>query len=266
MKDHLLKLERSLERLFGAKQPTEPIEIRRAIVDALVADIQPVGGGRRTLPYTRVTVSVVASTAADKRVLTEALVGEEGAEGDLRRELNRRGATLPRGFEFAIRFARAPGRNWAPGARFHVGVSSAENEAEADAAPAPPPQPTSRAVVRIVVGSAGVQSAPIDTGRLTIGRQASVADTEGRIVRRNDLAFVGDDEASRSVSRAHGYIAWDAASKAHRIFDEGSVHGTQVAREGRLIRVPPGRDGLKLRPGDEVHVGRAVLKYEVRKR
>ncbi len=220
-----------------------------------------------TLPYTKVTVSVVASTAADKRILTEALVGEEGAEGDLRRELDRRGATLPRGFEFTVRFARAPGRNWTSGARFHVGVSSAESEAaEADAAPAPTSRQTSRAVVRIVVGNAGAQSAPIDTGRLTIGRQASVADTEGRIVRRNDLAFVGDDEASRSVSRAHGYIAWDAASKAHRIFDEGSVHGTQVARAGRLIRVPPGRDGLKLRPGDEIHVGRGVLRYEVRKR
>ena len=267
MKDHLLKLERSLERLFGGRPPTEPIEIRRAIVEALLADVRPVGGGRRTLPYTKVTVSVLAATATDKRVLTEALTGVDGAEGDLRRELDRRGAALPQGFAFAVRFARVPGRTWNPGARFHVSVSSSEGDAAGLEAPvAPKPEPMSRALIRIVVGHASVASATIEAGRLTIGRQASVADTEGRIVRRNDLAFVGDDEASRSVSRAHGYVAWDPASRAHRIFDEGSVHGTQVAREGRLIRVPPGRDGLKLRSGDEIHAGRAVLRYEPRKR
>ena len=36
-----------------------------------------------------------------------------------------------------------------------------------------------------------------------------------------------------------------------------------VSRGGRLIQVPPGRDGLKLAAGDEVHVGRAVVVVEI---
>ena len=143
-------------------------------------------------------------------MLTEALTGVDGAEGDLRRELDWRGAALPQGFAFAVRFARVPGRTWIPGARFHVSSSSEGDAAGLEAPLAPKPEPMSRALIRIVVGHASVASATIEAGRLTIGRQASVADTEGRIVRRNDLAFVGDDEASRLVSRAHGYVAWDS--------------------------------------------------------
>jgi hypothetical protein len=268
MKEHLLKLERSLERLFGSRPATEPLEIRRAVVDALLANVQPIGRGRRALPYTKVTVHVLAASAAEKRILTDALAGRDGAEGDLRRELDRRGATLPDGFEFVVRFARVPGRQWEPGARFHVSVSALDAAAPSTEEPATPPAPSHppKALLRIMSGQASVPTAAIDTGRLTIGRQAAVADTEGRIVRRNDVAFVGDDDASRSVSRAHGYVAWDAASQVHRVYDEASVHGTQVSRAGRLIRVPPGRDGLKLQAGDEIHVGRAVLRYELKKR
>jgi hypothetical protein len=47
------------------------------------------------------------------------------------------------------------------------------------------------------------------------------------------------------------------------VFDEQSSHGTVVSRAGRLIQVPPGREGLKLLGGDELHVGRAVLSVEV---
>jgi hypothetical protein len=36
-----------------------------------------------------------------------------------------------------------------------------------------------------------------------------------------------------------------------------------VTRGGRLIQVPPGRDGLKLVAGDQLHVGRAVLDVEI---
>ena len=266
MKTHLFKLERTLERLLGGQPAREPLEIRRAVVDALLADVQPIGRGRRTLPYSRVTVHVLATGTAEKRVLTEALVGPGGAEGDARRELERVGA-LPGGFSFTVRFARAPGRDWQPGSRFHVSVSSVAADAP-DPQPTPEPAggPPPRSVIRIVTGKATATSVALEGGRLTIGRQVAVTDTDGRVVRRNDVAFVGDDDASRSVSRAHGCIAWDAAAGAYRVFDEGSAHGTQIARAGRLIRVPGGRSGLKLQPGDEIHAGRAVLKFDLKPR
>ena len=45
--------------------------------------------------------------------------------------------------------------------------------------------------------------------------------------------------------------------------DVGEGYASPVVAGGRLIQVPPGRDGLKLLGGDELHVGRAVVVVEV---
>ena len=118
-------------------------------------------------------------------------------------------------------------------------------------------------MLRVTLGQAKPRTATCEGERVNIGRQAMVADANGRVVRRNDIAFVGDDEVSRSVSRAHAHVAWIPAAGTYRVFDEQSSHGTVVSRGGRLIQVPPGRDGLKLAAGDEVHVGRAVVVVEI---
>jgi hypothetical protein len=118
-------------------------------------------------------------------------------------------------------------------------------------------------VLRVTLGHAKPRTVTCEGERVNIGRQPVVADASGRVVRRNDIAFTGDDEVSRSVSRAHAHVAWVPTAGTYRVFDEQSSHGTVVSRAGRLIQVPPGRDGLKLAGGDEVHVGRAVVVVEI---
>jgi hypothetical protein len=115
----------------------------------------------------------------------------------------------------------------------------------------------------VTLGHAKPRTVTCEGERVNIGRQPTVADASGRVVRRNDIAFVGEDEVSRSVSRAHAYVAWVAAAGTYRVYDEQSSHGTVISRGGRLIQVPPGRDGLRLAAGDAVHVGRAVLSVEI---
>ena len=263
-RDRLVRLETTLERLFGGRPPREPLEVRRAVVESLANEVRPVGGGRRILPVGRVTVSVVATDAAEKRLFKEALLGPDGVEADLRRALDAAGAEFPRGFAVHVKFVKAAGEDWRSGSRFHVTTS----EAGAAAAPAEPDAaPVAAAVVatapalvlRVTTGQAKPKTVTSQGERVNIGRQPTVADAAGRIVRRNDIAFIGEDEVSRSVSRAHAYIGWIPAAGTYRVFDEQSSHGTMVTRGGRLIQVPPGRDGLKLVAGDQLHVGRAVL-------
>jgi hypothetical protein len=43
---------------------------------------------------------------------------------------------------------------------------------------------------------------------------------EGGIVRRNDLAFVGDSEVNRSVSREHIHIEYDKTTGEYRLFND----------------------------------------------
>jgi hypothetical protein len=267
-RDRLVRLEGTLERLFGGRPPREPLEVRRAVVESLVGEVRPVGGGRRVLPVGRVTVAVIATDATEKRLFKEALTGADGVEADLRRALDAAGAEWPRGFTLAVKFVKAAGEDWRSGARFHVTAGdpgapapAPEPDTASTAAPVPAVAPT--LVLRVTLGHARPRTVTCEGERVNIGRQPTVADASGRTVRRNDIAFTGDDEVSRSVSRAHAHVAWVPAAGTYRVFDEQSSHGTVVNRAGRLIQVPSGRDGLKLAAGDEVHVGRAVIVVEI---
>ncbi len=93
---------------------------------------------------------------------------------------------------------------------------------------------------------------------------AELTDAEERVVRRNDIVFEeGADAVNASVSRKHAHIREDAGE--YRICDDGSEFGTRVFRDGRVVEVPSGnRRGEKLRPGDEIYLGRACLRYEER--
>jgi hypothetical protein len=272
LRDRLVKLEGTLERLFGGRPPKEPLEVRRAVVEGLAGEVRPVGGGRRVLPVGKVTVSVVATDPAEKRLFKEALTGPTGVEADLRRALDAAGAEWPRGFTVTVKFVKAPGEDWRPGARFHVVAGEASSSAAGDesaggsaaaAAPSAAPATALTLTLRVTTGQAKPKTLTTTGDRVCIGRQPTVADASGRVVRRNDIAFVGEDDVSRSVSRAHANLQWVAASGAWRVYDEQSSHGTVVSRSGRLIQVPPGRDGLKLAAGDELHVGRAVVVVEI---
>jgi hypothetical protein len=269
-RDRLVQLEGTLERLFGGRPPREPLEVRRAVVESLTGEIRPVGGGRRVLPVGRVTVAIVATDATEKRLFKEALTGPAGVEADLRRALDAAGAEWPRGFSLTVKFVKAPGDDWRSGARFHVtaaepGAAALAPEPDTASVPAAPAVPAvaPTLVLRVTQGQAKPKHVTCEGERVNIGRQPTVADATGRIVRRNDIAFTGDDEVSRSVSRAHAHVAWVPAAGTYRVFDEQSSHGTAVVRSGRLIQVPSGRDGLKLVAGDEVHVGRAVVVVEI---
>ena len=267
-RDRLVRLEGTLERLFGGRPPREPLEVRRAVVESLVGEVRPVGGGRRVLPVGRVTVAVIATDATEKRLFKEALTGADGVEADLRRALDAAGAEWPRGFTLAVKFVKAAGEDWRSGARFHVtagdpGAAAPAPEPDTASAAAPVPAVAPTLVLRVTLGHAKPRTVTCEGERVNIGRQPIVADASGRTVRRNDIAFTGDDEVSRSVSRAHAHVAWVPAAGTYRVFDEQSSHGTVVSRSGRLIVVPSGRDGLKLAAGDEVHVGRAVIVVEI---
>ena len=71
----------------------------------------------------------------------------------------------------------------------------------------------------------------------------------------------GGDQAASTVSRKHAHILHTAGE--YRICDDESEFGTWIFRDGRQIAVPAGnRRGERLRPGDEIYLGRACLRFE----
>jgi FHA domain len=235
------------EHVFGAAQSDELLLVHRAILEEIETRVQTAGRGKRVFPYSLLTVTLV-SADADRRALYQAAFGAEARlETDVRQALEGAGCPLPRDFAVDVKTAESGGR------AFEIAYGFAK--------PAPP---ESIAVANLVVvkGKAESETYPISKPRTNIGRLAELTDAESRVVRRNDVVFLETgDEASGTVSRKHAHIQFAAGE--YRIADDGSEFGTRVFRDGRSIDVPAGnRRGEKLRSGDEIHLGRACLRFQ----
>jgi pSer/pThr/pTyr-binding forkhead associated (FHA) protein len=117
--------------------------------------------------------------------------------------------------------------------------------------------------LRLVVSRGSAQKRIFDLllPVIRIGRTRFPADSQGH-VRTNDIAFQDDgSEYSRSVGRGHAEIRFMPGTRTYRVFDQGSTNGTRVLRKGRLSEVA-GKDpaGFPIQPGDEVHVGSAIIR------
>ena len=98
--------------------------------------------------------------------------------------------------------------------------------------------------------------------RINLGRLDSVEGRGAHKLRRNHVAFLDrEDPVNATVSRAHAHIEYFAGD-GFRVFDDGSAHGTRIAREGRSIPVARGAvRGVRLRHGDEIELGLAKVTF-----
>ena len=231
------------ERAFGPANSDELLLVHRAILEEIESKVQTVARGKRIFPYPRLVITLV-SPDSGRRALYQAAFGDRLAR-EIREALEGAECELPRGWTIEVRTAEAGPRPFT----IEYGIDQ---------------PPASAAVARLLLvrGKARHDQYALEKSRINIGRMAELADAEQRIVRRNDIVFEdGADEANATVSRCHAHI-WREGND-YRIRDDGSEYGTRVFREGRSVGVPSGnRRGEKLRPGDEIYLGRACLRFE----
>jgi hypothetical protein len=234
------------ERMFGPGQSDDLILVHRAVIEEIAGKVQTMARGERVFPFTRATVTLV-SADAERRAVLEAAFAERLA-ADVREALEATGASIPRGFAVQVVTSEVGD------APFDIDYSVAK------AAPAAAAAAVGRVVV--VKGKAERTEYVLNKARVNIGRLAELTDADQRVTRRNDIVFEeGADEANGTVSRRHAHIRLEDGD--YRLCDDGSEFGTQVFRDGRPIPAPPGnRRGEKLRPGDEIYLGRACLRFE----
>lgn len=236
------------ERVLGPAESDEVLLVHRAILEAIETKVQTVARGQRVFPYARVTVTLV-SADADRRALYQTAFGEGGRlEADIRDALEGVDCEMPRGFGVEVKTAE-------------TGEKSFTIEYAVEAARSAVEEPRGAGRVVVVKGKTTQPEYPLEKARTNIGRIAELTDAEQRVVRRNDVVFEEGDEANATVSRRHAHIRLEAGE--YRICDDESEFGTRVFREGRAIEVPAGnRRGERLRPGDEIYLGRACLRFE----
>ena len=237
------------ERMFGPADSNELLLLHRAILAEVEGKVQIVARGRRVFPFASVVVTLV-SAEAERRTILQAAFGERlGA--DIREAMTGSACEVPRGFSVEVRTAEAGLR------AFEIAYSVEPVKTGAASAAA-----TATGRVIVVKGKTGSPEYTLERTRTNIGRLVELTDADHRVVRRNDVVFEeGADEANATVSRKHAHIRLDAGD--YRLCDDGSEFGTRIFRDGRSIEIPAGdRRGEKLRPGDEIYLGRACLRFE----
>ena len=92
-----------------------------------------------------------------------------------------------------------------------------------------------------------------------------IVDDEGRVRRRNDVAFLEEGDVNQTVSREQARILYDEPSGELRLRAEHGASSTRILRDGRSIDVSS-RDtrGIRLQSGDEIFFGRACVKVAIR--
>jgi hypothetical protein len=268
------------------------VELATSVRRDLEASLQPLGGGRRLFPFAGARL-VLLPQSAEQESLFRAAAGE-GWEDQLREaaleQLRAAGAELaeldltvvvevaasteaagasppvaePSASPVLYRLELLPYQD-----RNDAGVAASGSAAAAGTGPdvLAAEQPVASAgeapVLRLVVeeGSASEACFQFHAQRVALGRLAEVFDQHGRIRRRNDVAFDDDGEINSTVSREHAQILFRADSNDYWLIDDRSSYGTRIFRAGRAIEVSSrDRRGIRLRSGDQIYLGRAVLR------
>lgn len=261
--DYLEKWGRTIfeSPLATAPNPDEPpelAEIRLAVLDQ-ISEKSYRSGGKKIFPFDLLRVTLRGVDESRLGVFTGRFF-QRYLEEEVHRALKGAGCRFPEYLTVTVEASTGfpqHGEEW-----LVVDATSQQPKASA-----------SRPVARLVV-SDGTATAPeisLDKLRTNIGRVVDVYRSEG-LHRRNDLAFVEDTEINRSVSREHAHIQFDKTSGAYRLFNDRwyprgaprpSECGTWVVRDGMSLEVHRDSRGFKLEPGDEIHFGRAVVRFEV---
>jgi hypothetical protein len=254
---HMGRTLQSRVRSFFENPPgpgATPLELLLATLDDLEKRVQPAGRGRRIFPYNRVVVHIFQPDA--DRIAVEAVFHE--LEARLRERLTELRCDAPQSFATEVSFS--PGATGETEPMFRVECfNDVQAAAERPADPACP-------VVRVVVvkGASAEAEYTFAGPVVAIGRTAEPVDALGR-VRRNHVAFLETrDGVTETVGRAHARLQFDVDTGAYHLFNEASSNPTYVLRGGRSLRVPP-RDprGLRVQSGDEVQLGRAVIRLTI---
>jgi FHA domain len=243
----------------------EGIELYRDALDQVAARATVGKRGDRIFPFNRITIELHAADPERKAVL-ETLFDPGQLGDDIRSVLEEERVTPPAELTVVVRYSEEAL------VEMRILCEKADNtiriEPTAPATPAQIPAPPPAALVPAnLLTIAGVSSSPellLDRPRINLGREEEVLDAMGRVFRHNELSFPESAHAANaSVSRAHAHILFDSASGQWRIFDDGSSLGTTLFRDGRRIDVPAHASrGVALRPGDEIYLGQARLRFE----
>jgi hypothetical protein len=257
------KLGRAIfETPFGAgrisKDAPELAEIRLTILDAVKAKSHR-ASGTYVFPYNLVRIELLGVPDEQAALFRGEFLADYFAD-ELKTGLGRSNYRFPRDLKVEIITTPklpGPGENW-------LSVQTEILESKH----AEPLSVAHRSAKLVVTnGTANHPEILLEKVRTNIGRTAEVYRGAGPS-RRNDLAFLDDSDINRTVSREHAHILYSKETGEYRLVNDrvykGEANcGIWIVREGLSQPVHRSARGVLLKDGDEVHLGTAVLRFEM---
>lgn len=237
-------------------EPPELAEIRLEMLGQIRLKAYR-AGGKRVFPFDRMRIHV-RGVETSRAAIFQGNFFRQYLEQELRTALRQAECRYPETLHVEVETTPvlpAPGQPWMT---VETTPQAPEGEAQVQ---------TGKLVV--VSGSANVPEIVLTKSRTNIGRVASVYRSEG-LLRRNDLTFEEDTEVNRTVSREHAHISFDRIRGEYRLHNDrwyplgerGGNCATFLVRDGMSEAVHRDTRGAKLEPGDEIHLGSAVVRFE----
>lgn len=282
----MTKMDKLLDAVRRWTKPwesgTEPMEIRRGVLDEVESRIVSAGQGKRVFPFNRLKIRLLAPGPREKVELEAVAKDVWDLPGEIRERLTEQGCPVPGDLDVDVEVTDEGGPEFGE-RRFHIDFQRAERKEAPVRASSPnvatsasplatlaipsPASGTDRPTLELTVlkGAATRKVYSFPAGRVHVGRMEEIADEEGRVRRRNDVAFLEEGDVNQTVSREHARFVFDEASGEIRLRAEPGASSTRIFREGKSIDVS-GRDprGVRVQPGDEVYFGRACVKVAIR--
>ncbi len=249
------------EAPFGAarlsKYAPELAEMRLAVLDAVKAKSHR-ASGKDVFPYNLVRIRLRGVPEEQAKVFRSDFLTGYFAE-QLKTGLSRSNFRFPEDLRVEIHTEASfpsPNEQW-------LTVDTAVDDRK-QAGERREKRPAARLIV--VHGAASQPEIALDKTRTNIGRTAEVYQGSGPL-RKNDLAFSENNEINRTVSREHAHIIYSPKTGDYRLMNDrwykGEANcGLWIVRDGLSQPVHHSTRGTALKPGDEIHLGTAVVRFE----
>lgn len=258
------KLGRAIfEAPFGthkiAQDAPELAEIRIAVLDAVKAKSHRVSG-RNVFPYNLVRVNLLGVPEDQASIFRGDFLAKYLGE-ELHSGLARSNYRFPEDLFVEITTTAKlpePNQEW-----LIVDTLITERQVVETVAATHPPSH-----VTVEAGTAKPAELTVKGPRINIGRTVEVYREGSGLARRNDVAFSEEDEVSRSVSREHAHILHSQETGECRLVNDriykGEANcGTYIIRGGFTIAVHRNARGTLLASGDQIQLGKALLRFNV---
>jgi hypothetical protein len=254
--------EAPFDAMTAPTDAPELAEIRLAVLEQILKKGQR-AAGKIVFPYNLVRICV-RGVSDDESAFLKSDFLKSYFEQEIRRSLERSNYRFPADLE--VEFC-ATGE--LPDAKEEWLRVETESRPSRERAPVPARRTARLTVVR---GTATAPEILLTKERINIGRTAEVYRAQGPS-RRNDLAFTEETEINATVSREHAHILYCKDTGEYRLYNDrwhgqgkkgADSCGLWIFRDGLSRPVHRDARGVRLRPADEIQLGRAVVRFQMK--